>query len=84
MSKADGNVAFKCTYNDGGEPGVLKRRVLTPQSRAFSIGYSADRRPNPGPINTCSRHSASPAQPGCSQESPLRCEECWSNVMIVT
>lgn len=23
MSKADGNVAFKCTYNDGGEPGFV-------------------------------------------------------------
>ena len=31
---------------------VVKRRVLTPQSRAFSICYTADRRPNPAPINT--------------------------------
>ena len=44
--------------------GVVKRRVLTPQSRAFSIGYSADsigysadRRPNPAPINIPSRSS---------------------------
>jgi len=30
---------------------VVKRRVLTPQSQAFSICYTADRRPNPAPIN---------------------------------
>ena len=41
----------------GLDEGVVKRRVLTPQSQAFSICYSTDRRPNPTPINSSGANS---------------------------